>query len=341
MSDNGKGVVHSPEQLGRLLQDLWEQQDRYNQTVKSVQTEIVNWGETYILGVMTELKEILDEMKWKRHQRRSRAPVNRDNMADELADITKYVLSLWLEFGFSLEEVLQRTVAKGNLLQYRLAREFFPPMNQKVILTDLDGTVADFRAGFSAWMKVQDSVHSLSMDLDNNIPFGLYEELKNQFEREGGYGALPEYPDAVALLKNEKSKGAFLFVSTARPSEQFKRVPNDTMGWLEQRGIVPDSILFGRDERVIALLGLRGTNQVVLLEDDATLAMRAANSGIFVYLRDQPYNRNISAPLIERCTKFPDCIDWERILKETDAWKEERSLLESSQTQVGSPGVQK
>lgn len=299
--------------LGARLLELWLQQAAYNERVRAVQPEEKDWSSIYLLGAVGEIDEILEVSNWKRHRRHGK-PVVRENLADELADLTKYVLSLWQYYEFAPLEMLQALQRKGEQLDARLRGEFFPPTGQRVLVTDLDGTVADFRRGFQEWWGQTDTVSTLHLDLDNAMPFATYEGIKDEFEAGGGYARLPAYPDAVELLRAEQRAGAEIMVTTARPADRFRRVWQDTADWLRERGIRPYTMLFGRDERIVELLRLaQGKNQLLLLEDDATLALRAAHSGIPVYLRDQPYNQNAQHRLITRFERFPERVRWDML----------------------------
>jgi hypothetical protein len=243
--------------------------------------------------------------------------VRKHDVGLELADALKYIICLAQDQGFEPETLLSLAYQKGLLLEKRFAQEWWPPGGRNVLVTDLDGTGADFQRGFGAWLALQGYVspgwNSLNMDLDASIPYGEYERLKTQFESEGGYDALPVYQDWVELVVWEQRRGTFVMVATARPAEQIQRVGLDTMKWLERMGVQPDSILFGRDERILELLRLQQqNNRVVLLEDELLLARRAARNGIPVIVRAQKYNAELeqhrSVSRVERC---PMVVDWD------------------------------
>lgn len=294
------------------LEELWQAQADYNAKVKALQPELKEWGATYLLGLVGEVGELLTEIRWKRHRRNS-GEINRENLGSELADLTKYVLCLWQEYGFTAEDMLSQTLLKTQELAERMEHEFFPPSGHRVIISDLDGTGADYRAGFCRDMGLTDNCHSLQVDVDLGIPLDKYSALKHQFEAGGGYAKLPFYEDWRNLMLTEKEAGTFLVVFTARPYDTYNRIRNDTRSWLNELGIFPDILTFGREERVMELLRLTKDNQVILLEDDPTLAFRAAVSGFTVWLREQPYNTETFHPNILHWKKFPAHIDWEAL----------------------------
>lgn len=301
-------------ELGAELMRLWNAQAKYNEAIKAVQTEHADWPEVYALGLVGEVDEVLRASRWKRQQPGRRQRVDREALAEELADVTKYAICLWQEFGFILPDMLAAVGRKTQRLEMRLVNDWFPPEGTNVIVTDLDGTVADFRAGFAESVAIHDHVKTLAMDLDNGLGWDSYERTKANWEEGGGYADLPAYADAVDLLRGERTAGTWLMVVTARPGETIRRVWNDTEGWLWGQGIEPHALLMGRDERLVQLLRLaERRNKVLLLEDDPILAMRAAGAGFKVWLRDQPYNAAIEHANISRFTTFPVVVPWEAV----------------------------
>lgn len=300
--------------LGKVLQEFWDSNRKVNDSIKSARPEVKNWSEVYVLGLIEEAGEFLKASQWKKH--RLPAAANLSNVRHEIVDIITYAVCLSQEYEIPLNDVVEGLLQKSQTVYSRFAGEFFPPSSSRVIVTDLDGTVADFREGFANWCGFKDQLKTLSVDLDNTIPFAEYESMKFRFENQGGYYSLPEYKDAVALLQREQRSGTAIVVTTARPFGEHHRIERDSRRWLADRGIIPVNVVFGRDNRILMLLNLAESHSVVLLEDDAVLAQRAAESGIHVMLRDQPYNEKVSHPNVKRYTTFPSSILW--------SWLEEK-----------------
>lgn len=303
-----------PVDIGVQLRRFWKMNRETNDAIKSAHADTKNWIDVYLMGLVEELGELMKVAQWKKHRKVPAADLK--NIRYEIADVITYAVCLCQEYGVTEDDLVLDLLTKGLVIKSRFLREFLPPRSKRIIVTDLDGTVADFRKGFADWAGFQDTTKTLAMDLDNGIAFSRYEELKQRFEREGGYARLPAYDDAVCLLRNEQLKGTLVLVTTARPFGEFHRVEEDTQAWLSEYGIVPTSTIFGRDERIFALLGLAESNEIVLLEDDSTLALRAAQSGIKVMIRDQPYNEKVNHPNVRRYATFPSSISW--------SWVEEK-----------------
>ncbi len=295
-------MTHSSD-LGDSLQDLWEAQKSYNkgirdkkQTGDEPQTKF--WTKQYLLGLVSEVDEVLREINWKEH-RANKPNIEQYNLALEMADLTKYVLSLWELWGWDLEDVLRITLDKTWWVQYRSDMELTPdPVGKNVIVADLDGTLADWRRSFILWMEKEhnmvlpdDPDTSLQLDSDLAWTYPEYSQWKDEFEREGGYAHLVPYTDGISTIQQlQDFEDAYLIVYTARPEHQYKRIWWDTYVWLEQHGIHPDKLIIGAEPRVLLAHRLQDQNKVVLFDDNPDLIIRAAFAGIRVVARKHPYN---------------------------------------------------
>lgn len=290
--------------LGDSLQDLWEEQQNYNKKVrikKKVEQPVVYWSKQYLLGLVSEVDEVLREMNWKEH-RPNNSPANRYNLALELADLTKYVLSLWGIWEFNLDDVLAYTMEKTWWVADRYEMEMKPePVNRNVVVTDLDGTLANWRRSFVVWMEKEhnvilpdDTSQTLLLDQDLAWAYPEYSQWKDEFESGGGYAHLIPYTDGIGAIQHlQDFEDAYVVVYTARPEHQYKRIWWDTLNWLKKHGIHPDKLLIGAEPRVLLAHKLQNNNNVVLFDDDPTLILRAASSGVRVFARKHPYNTGI------------------------------------------------
>ena len=131
-----------------LLKEVWEAQVRYNSAIRAEKPDETyeDWMEKYILGVQSELSEVLDELNWKIH--RQGKPIHKINLGRELADVTKYVLSLWEVSGFDESDMLTLVDAKTEEM-FTIWRQETATLVQgkKIIIADIDVTIADFRKG--------------------------------------------------------------------------------------------------------------------------------------------------------------------------------------------------
>ena len=244
------------------------------------------------------MHEVLKQLQWKKHREKLHLrPALRDNVAFELADVTKYLFSLWQYLGFDLDEMLEAVQAKSEVVWGRYLQEHRTlEEKQPVLLVDLDGTVADFQQGMLKYLS--DSglplppeivADTLSVERLAGIGYPQYWDLKRSFEESGGYGTLPHYPDAVQFIQEKAEQGWAIIVATARPSH-IARSWRDSYLWLRKLGIDPTRLeMLEADRCLLAQYYLQRGHPVVALEDDPSHAQRLA--GVCpVLLRAHPYN---------------------------------------------------
>jgi hypothetical protein len=313
------------------LHTLWQQQVAYNKKVRAKEPESqLFWAKQYLLGLVAEVDEVLQELNWKSH--RYGKPFNQHNFARELADIQKYSWCLWELFGFSADDMLNFVEEKSNELdaQWEQDWEFSIPDGSLVVITDLDGTVGNWRKAFRDWILHCQSVDvpvvvshdhaaTVAIEVDLGIAYPTYIRLKEQFEASGGYADLPPYPDAVQAIRKLKVQSDVVVIAyTARPASRHTRIWLDTWTWLRTIGLdaAVSELRIGGEERISRACELKAKGcKVILLEDDPGLAIRAATAGIDVCLRAQPYNAGISHDYIARVQVF-NASDILAILKE-------------------------
>lgn len=291
------------------------------------------WTKHYLLGLVSEVDEVLREIKWKEH-RSHEVHQDRRNLALELADLTKYVLSLWEGNGFSLQEALAFTNIKSCMLEAQYLMEFDSPIEwtHRVVIVDIDGTVGDYRAAFRKWLTEtylvtlpdNDSSDSLSFDLDNGLRYSDYYRWKEEFEAIGGYGSLLPYPDAVELIHSLQREGIKIVVYTARPASRYKYIWYDTWCWLEALKIVPHQLHIGGEERILLANQLHRLGiPVVLLDDNPILIRRAHQCGIPVLVRAHPYNYSVGdLSAVRRVPDYSGSLEWikEKLTNERHSW---------------------
>lgn len=291
--------------MGKIIElyDVWIQQELYNREIfRRQQRTSAEWMINYILGAHSELSELLDETSWKTHRVHSVTEFG-PNVIEELTDITKYVFSMWQMIGATPQDMIYYTYQKGRILEQLLRQEGMnPPVGEKIVMLDLDGTVADFRQGFLDWLSQspwKDSLRiakdqvGLHLDLNNQWDFREYEEAKLDFEANDGYSLLPVVKRIRSLIRILRLLNWKIIVYTARPYHKFKRIWGDTWTWLENNGVIVDELYFGYESRIAKARDLAAHNTVVAIEDDPTLIARYDMSGIHVFVSPQPYNEGI------------------------------------------------
>lgn len=311
--------------LNEKLLALWLRQKQYNSALRGNNPDFEFWMKQYVLGLQSEASEVLDSINWKLH--RKGKPVNRTNLGRELADLLKYVVCMFELYGFSAEQAIDLATEKSEELEAAFKQDFkVVQPGSRVVICDLDGTLADYRTSFVQWLQTQPGVtlkpdnsqHLYMMEVDLGLGFLRYNAYKEQFEAEGGYADLLPYSETQNFIKRISTLSkAQVLIYTARPQQKFSHIWLDTWRWLTQQGLQDNIFALHvepAESRIARAATLREQGcQVVLVDDDPTTALRAANAGVAVLLRNQPYNHGISHPNIRRTDKLSS-LDVETLL---------------------------
>lgn len=301
-----------------LLRKLWTLQKEYNFRIKldEQNSDREFWTEKYLLGIVSEVDEILQDINWKRH-RKTVKEIDKDNLAHELADLTKYVFSLWQLWDFTLYQAVNITLQKSIMLEEIYAQEnFVIPSGSIVLITDLDGTLGDWRASFIQWAEDKHSVKmpddpssSLMMDTDLAMSYPMYYNLKEEFEQSGGYGTIELYEDVAKVVRELKQANPELIhiVTTARPAGRYHRIWMDTWNWLLRNDLQPHQLLMTSEPRILLASSLSNSSKIIMFDDDPGMIIRAANSGIKVFVKEQPYNKGVEHENVVILKYFDEC----------------------------------
>jgi hypothetical protein len=285
------------------LDEIWDKQQSYNTLIMNqTRKNSSEWMINYILGATSELSELLQQTNWRNN------PIHAvdefgPNVSEELADITKYVFSLWQLMGFTPLDMLQAMDLKGDILNQLMYQETRSTLRERsILMLDLDGVIADFRQGFMEWISatrwadiltLKEEEIGLHMDINNGWDYRAYNQAKIEFEREGGYSLLPSIRTMKMAVNTLRRIGWYIIVYTARPYTTYKRIWGDTWLWLKDKEIEVDELHFGYDERVVTASQLSELNHVVAIDDDPTLIRRYVGCNIPIFVYPQPYNQQL------------------------------------------------
>lgn len=267
------------------------------------------WSKQYLLGMVSEIDEVLNELNWKIH-RYNRGTVDITNLGLELTDIFKYLISMYELWGLSEIDLMDLFAIKSEVVELQYDMEHKEnPVGERILVCDLDGTLADWRSAFAAWVENygfngRDVLKTMHPDVDLGILYPEYTRMKEEFERSGWYGKLPVFQDVLDTVKHLQSNGVLLAFITARPSSSVKRVWSDTYHWLLSHGVFPDWLQVGSELRIVKALEWAKNNEVVLFEDNPELAVRASASGLKVFVKAHPYNAELETKHVERLQQF-------------------------------------
>lgn len=213
--------------------------------------------------------------------------------------MTKYVLSLWQVYDYSLDDMLLEVARKNSVMRARLKQEFSDlPKSERVLLVDIDGTLADLRYGLWELALLKGLVdealvepQTLNPDVDFGIDYRKFQALKQEFTENHGYFHLRPLRAACDAVRRLAKSGTKVIAYTARPADKYPSLWLETLSWLDDQDLPVAGLYIGSDVRIKLMLDLidRGCD-VVLFDDDPETIGRALNSGIKCVVPKYPYN---------------------------------------------------
>lgn len=300
------------------LNRVWDQQQRYNlQVMQRQQRSSGDWAQTYVLGIVSELGELLTAMKWKQHKLENIEDFG-PNMDEELTDITKYIFSLWQLLGFDPHQMLNKIEEKSLFLDKMFQQDFDPSLGDRIVIFDVDGVLADLDGSLVPFMKeklgdkplLESDIH---VDIAHGWDFERYREAKNLFEATGGYRTLEPLYHLYNLFMYLYGADFNIVTFTARPVNVFRKIKHDTVQWFLKYGVLPDVIKFGRDERISYAVQLQKLGKtVVLVDDNDTTLTRAATAGIPTIKAERQSMTELVAQIMDKADEYEQRLENER-----------------------------
>lgn len=208
-----------------------------------------------------------------------------------------------------------------------------------VVALDIDGTLGDYHGHFLNFAEGYFGEKFPSSQMENpglplwqfmKIPHELYKECKLAYRQGGLKRSMPAFGGVSDLTHLIREEGAEVWICTTRPYLRLDNIDPDTREWLRRNNIWYDAVLFDplhgeKGSKYQELFRQAGLRVCYVLEDlPEYLAMARqhfpVNSGVFMGLKDQPYNRHI------RCFDNP----WRaaRRLTITECWPSIRMAIQ-------------
>jgi len=258
--------------MDNAFETLWNEQLRFTKKfwdtkggLPDLKNEIgiTAVAKDYILHLIKEATEILDELAcWKMH-RASKGEVIRGNELEEIVDTLKYTLGLAQVLGFTFEELETAFMQKSMVVNQRFDQERSLPQlrDEPCVLVDVDGVLSDYPRCFHAW------VVDNGFDARLTVSDLLYREnVKKAYRESGAKANQPVLPGAHDLLDAIWEEKAKIILLTMRPYAQHYRIYPDTLLWLKKNGLQYDAILWAKDKGLDALKNF--TRILLAIDDD-------------------------------------------------------------------------
>ena len=100
-----------------------EKQDLSLKQVRNNKHMLVKWNKEYILALIAEATEVLNEVDWKMHKKMNLPTDARDRLLEESIDVMKFLLGLMIVNGFTVDDVYNMFKIKSKKVAKKLSQE--------------------------------------------------------------------------------------------------------------------------------------------------------------------------------------------------------------------------
>ena len=247
--------MDSSSKLYEIQQEFTDEffKTKYGLTVKDIRADndkLVSWTKEYILSLIKEATELLDEIDWKTHTNKMADGIT-DNFLEEGVDVMKYLFGLLHIHGFSFDQIEEKFIDKSNVVQAKFEQAIALKHLQenqskyKIAAIDIDGVIADWEKGYINFIWENTMFVPKSTKLAKaEIPKQLMMETKEKFRLSGKKRDLELIPGAKEFIDWLKDQGYYVILLTARPYKEYSRIYSDTLHWLKKNNIQYDLIIW-------------------------------------------------------------------------------------------------
>ena len=97
-----------------------EKHDLSLKQVRNNKHMLVKWNKAYILALIAESTEVLNEVDWKMHKKMNLPNDARERLLEESIDVMKFLLGLIIVNGFTVDQVYEMFKSKSLKVEERL-----------------------------------------------------------------------------------------------------------------------------------------------------------------------------------------------------------------------------
>lgn len=306
-------------------EEIWKDQADFNKNFRELSDDFnirsVHTREL-VLGMFSELDELLRTTDWKTHRRRTvfAPPPNIRATEDEIADLFKYLVSICQVWGLTPEDLTRIYWRKSMVMRQRYAEEFLLQLKPPFALIDMDGVLSDYPSGFYSWYhrnykpKILDSwmfpsAEALLLDASE------FREIQHAFRISGEVQRLPCYEGSTQFTQALREKGYRICIFTARSIDEYPNLYADTLHWLEENQISFDAIWWVRSRGTkatqLARLGLV-RDIAFAVDDDYEECLAYARSGVKIFMPKRSYNerfKSVARPHLNHVNQLEEILN--------------------------------
>jgi len=252
--------------------------------------ESIKWNKEYILSIIKEVTELLDEISWKMHVDKDDEDV-KDNFLEEAIDAMKYLLGMLYINGFTADDIYDKFIEKSAVVeakydQEKMIKKINTDKGHKLAFIDIDGVVGKFPESFLDFVyKNHNMMFDTHDELKKNLLESAYLKIKREYRLSGAKASIDMVEGAKEYLDWLNFHGYYVILITARPYKKYFRIYPDTLKWLKFNDINYDAIIWEQEkEKYIATKFTEFTNKF-FIDDDIDNVKKMSTQGFDVYLK--------------------------------------------------------
>ncbi|MAG47146.1 hypothetical protein CL617_00950 [archaeon] len=251
--------------------------------------DLIQWNKEYILSLIVEATEILNEVDWKMHQKRIGETYN-DNILEEGIDVMKYLFGLLIINGFSMKDIYEKFIEKSDVVEAKFKQEetmkkIKEKKDSRIVFVDVDGILADWPGRYIEFVnKKYDTNYKTLPAVEKNLKQREMYSIKSDYRLSGVKKNMAVVKGAKALLQELKRAGYFVILLTARPYKKIFRIYSDTLTWLKDNDLYFDAILWDEEKEKYIIQNFDTQQVKFCIDDNIGNVNRLSNKGFKTFL---------------------------------------------------------
>lgn len=274
-----------------ILESLWRRQLAFTTELLATierpleqltEDDKVRLTKDYLLSLHSEITEVLNNVPWKRH--RFVGPADREALLEEMIDVQKFLWGLMMIWGVTPGELARVFMRKSDIVEQRFKQDHLLPRqvtNERVVIVDIDGVVADWKSGFVDWVRLQHPELQDESYLPSSDP-GLRQRLKDEMHAAGGMKSLKLLDGAREAVNILLASGHTIVWLTARPIGRHPRLTGDTVAWLKEYELPTEYIYYSNLNKHVFVVE-KFPKAATLFDDKAETVAHAREFGITAF----------------------------------------------------------
>jgi|TARA_Y100000310_G_scaffold273645_1_gene289201 hypothetical protein len=258
-------------------------------TIKEDYERKIFWTKDYVLSLIKEATEILDEVDWKFHATKDTVDIE-DNLLEEGVDVLKYLLGLLILNGFSADEIYNKFIDKSKVVEAKFEQEELieklkSERGHKIVFVDIDGVLATWPETYIQFVNNKlGTNYETFFEVENSLEKKLAYSIKNDYRLSGVKSNMGMLENAAELLDSLKNSGYYIVLLTARLYKKIFRIYSDTLEWLNKNNLYFDAIIWKEEKEKYIIEHFNSNNVMFCIDDNINNVNKLYEKGFDVFL---------------------------------------------------------